>query len=390
MNPFKFIQPRLNYSFSIKDKKIAFLALFFKTKMESSRINNILDSENIYFFDNARSGLRLILSLLPPNSRIGVQPFTCPTVLEAIDKAKCTAVFVDINNQLVIDPQKLIQQLDQIDALILTHTFGYPADAREIRLILKDKMLIEDCAHAFLTKNEHGLVGKVGDFALFSHGFAKFPSALRGGYILMNNSKFADAFQIQYSSVSKPRFKELLKNLIQSYIVSLANNIVIYSYITSKIKNRRDRKFTYTKQTSKASEIKQGFRTCQAVFENKLEDINEKLFIQQKYGKIIIEALQGNSSFEICQYAEGMNFFMIPVLVKQPNHFISYAKQNGIEIGRHFIQSQNIAPYYGYHKGSCLNYEEIMNKIVTIPSHSDYPKSKIAILVSIIKAYTNE
>jgi len=85
-----------------------------------------------------------------------------------------------------------------------------------------------------------------------------------------------------------------------------------------------------------------------------------------------------------------MNFFMIPVLVKQPNHFISYAKKNGIEIGRHFIQSQNIVPYYGYHKGSCLNYEEIMNKIVTIPSHSDYPKSKIARLVSIIKTYTNE
>jgi len=225
MNPFKLIQPRLNYSFSFIDRIIAIGTLFYKSKREASRINKILDSEKIYFFDNARSGLRLVLSLLPPNSRIGVQPFTCPTVLEAIENANCIVKFIDINKQLVIDPQKLIYQIDQIDALILTHTFGYQADAMEIRAILNGKMLIEDCAHAFLTKYEHSLVGKIGDFALFSHGFAKFPSALRGGYVIMNNSKFADAFQIQYSSVSKPRFKELLKNLIQSYMLSLANNI---------------------------------------------------------------------------------------------------------------------------------------------------------------------
>ena len=39
-------------------------------------------SANVFFFNSGSSSLRFFLSLLGSNKRIGLQVFTCPTVLE--------------------------------------------------------------------------------------------------------------------------------------------------------------------------------------------------------------------------------------------------------------------------------------------------------------------
>lgn len=391
MSLFKLLQPRLNYSFSFKEKIIALCSLFSKSKLNSSLVSSILDSENIYFFDNARSGLQLALNLLPPNSKVGVQPFTCPTVLEAIEKAQCVVSFIDINDSLVIDKQCLVDNIEHIDALILTHTFGYPAEVNEIRLIMHGKLLIEDCAHAFMSENENGLVGKAGDLAIFSHGFAKFPSAIQGGYLLLNNLQYADAFQHRLlNAISAPTFKDSVLNLMKAILLSTMNNVFIYSVITSKIKEIRRLKFNYRKPIDSTKSIKSGFTTNRAVFENQLLNIDEKLQVQQNNGMLIMEALLHNPSFEICQLKQGQNFFMIPVLVKNPDHFIIFAGMRGIEIGKHFVQSVQIIPHFGYQQGSCTNYEKLIGNIVTIPTQYNYPTKKLNCLLSIIKDYSNE
>jgi len=390
MSLFKFVQPRLNYSFSFKEKIIAFCSLFSKPELKSSLVSSILDSENIYFFDNARSGLQLALSLLCPNSKVGVQPFTCPTVLEAIEKAQCIVSFVDINDSLVIDKQCLVDKVEHIDALILTHTFGYPADVNEIRLVMCGKLLIEDCAHAFMSENANGLVGKTGDIAIFSHGFAKFPSAIQGGYLLLNNLQYADAFQHCLKAIGAPAFKDSALNLMKAVLLSIMNNVFIYNVLTLKIKEARRLKFDYRKPVDSTKPIKFGFPCNRAVFESQLLKIDEKLQVQQNNGLLIMEALKDNPSFKICQLKQGQNFFMIPVLVKNPDHFILFAAMRGIEIGRHFVQSAQIIPHFGYQQGSCANYEKLIGNIVTIPTHYNYPPKKLNCLLSIIKDYSNE
>ena len=390
MSLFKLVQPRLNYSFSFKEKIIALRSLFSKRKLNSSLVSSILDSENIYFFDNARSGLQLALSLLSPNSKIGVQPFTCPTVLEAIVKAQCTVSFIDINDSLVIDKQCLAANIKHVDALILTHTFGYPADVNEIKSLMGGKLLIEDCAHAFMSESATGLVGKAGDVAVFSHGFAKFPSAIQGGYLLLNNLEYADAFQQRLKAIGAPAFKDSALNLMKAVLMSIMNNVFIYSVITSKIKEARRLKFNYRKPIDSTKPIKLGFTCNRAIFENQLLRIDVKLQAQQNNGLLIVETLQHNPSFKICQLKQGQNFFMIPVLVKNPDHFILFAAMRGIEIGRHFVQSVQIIPRFGYQQGSCPNYEKLMRNIVTIPTHYNYPTKKLNRLISIIKDYSNE
>lgn len=54
-------------------------------------------STNVFFFNSGSSSLRFFLSLLGSNKRIGLQVFTCPTVLEAVNMSGCIPVFMDIN-----------------------------------------------------------------------------------------------------------------------------------------------------------------------------------------------------------------------------------------------------------------------------------------------------
>lgn len=391
MRMFKLLQPRLNYSFSFKEKMIALCSLFSKSTMNSSLVSSLLGSENIYFFDHARSGLQLVLSLLPPNSKVGVQPLTCPTVLEAIEKGQCIVSFIDINDSLVIDKHCIENSFENIDAFILTHTFGCPVgDMNEIKALMSGKLIIEDCAHAFLSMNGSELVGKSGDIAIFSHGFAKFPSAIQGGYVLLNNLQYTVAFNNILKTISAPSVKDSVLCLMKAVLLSFSNNIFIYSTITSKIKETRRLKFNFTKPVYFNKTIKLGFKTNRAVLENQLLRIEDKLENQQNNGIQIMEALQKNSSFKVCQQNPCQNYFMIPVLVKNPDHFISFAALRGIEIGRHFVQSAQIIPHFGYQHGSCPNYEKIVENLVTIPAHYNYPKRKLNCLISIIKDYSNE
>ena len=383
------IQPRLNYALSLKDCVDAWCSLFRKKKEKRSKVNDILGSENIYFFDNARSGLQLILSLLPVSSRVGVQPFTCHTVLEAIENAGCKVVFIDIDNHFVIDSQELSNHLNEFDALILTHTFGYPAQVDEIHTLLNGKMLIEDCAHAFLTKTTTGFAGSSGDFAIYSYGFAKFPSAIKGGYVRMNNLNFLNAFSKKVQDIAAPSILGLIKNLIQAHLLSFLNKRLVYTFVTTRLKEKRKSKQLYSKVSEKGIAIKSGYRTCQSVLENKLSDIETKLHVQQSNGKLLIDILTENESFEMCQNKIGMNSFMIPVLVENPKHFIEYAKTYGIEIGRHFVQSKECIPHFGYLPGSCPNYEDLITKVVTLPSHADYPALKMNQLFTLLKSYRN-
>ena len=381
----KIIQPRLNYSLSIKEFFIYLLGFKFISDKELPT-NYFRNSENIYFFDNARSGLQLFLELLAPNSRVGVQPLTCHTVLEAIENADCKVVFIDINEQLLIDKVTLKERIRDIDVLILTHTFGMMADVKEIKTLLDAKVLIEDCAHAFMSENKGVTAGEIADVSIYSFGFAKFPSAIKGGYLRLNNTKFLQRFSQEYKNVLEPTLKLKLKNSLYSILMPFLNNSVIYTFISCKIKEKRQANYIYSKPKVKAT-IYSCFKSNKAVFQSQLKSIDNKLSIQRTNGCEILNALSKNKKFKICQNSEKQNFFMIPVRLENSEDFIAYAKHSGIEIGRHFYSSKFFIEQYGYEGGSCPNYEGIIEQFVTIPSHYNYPIKRKLQLIKLIEAY---
>ena len=383
----KLIQPRLNYKLSLKDLWTIFKSFFEKSKTEESGVNSVFNTAQVFFFDYARSGLLIALGVLPRNSRVGIQPFTCPTVLEAIENAGCIPVFIDINEHFVIDSEIVKKNIDKIDALILTHTFGFPADVVKIKSVLKDMLLIEDCAHAFLTKTNDNYAGTTGDFSIFSYGFAKFPSAMQGGFLIVNNLSYSDKIQREFESIKSLSCIQSSILLFKMLVLSFLNTRVIYNLVTIKLKDKKSSKFSYKKHLTDKSNIKKAIVFGKALFESKLLSSNELLEKQKLNGSKIIDALNANNNFKVLQDTKGMNFFMIPVLTDNPEHFINYCRIEGIEVGRHFFQSKMIIPHYNYIDSSCPNYEKYINQFVTISCHYNYPQKKILKLIEIIRKY---
>ena len=99
----KMLQPRLNYQFRCKDMLKSIAAIFSYKSPANDFLNKLFKTDDVFFFDHARSGLKEILKLIPVGSVVGVQPLTCPTVLEAIEGAGHRICFIDITDELVID-----------------------------------------------------------------------------------------------------------------------------------------------------------------------------------------------------------------------------------------------------------------------------------------------
>ena len=89
---------------------------------------------------------------------VGVQPYTCSSVLTAIVAAGYQPLFIDINEQLTLDGDDLKRKLTQLNALIVTHTFGTPANIDQIKRLAGHLPILEDCAHAFLSRYENVLL----------------------------------------------------------------------------------------------------------------------------------------------------------------------------------------------------------------------------------------
>ena len=381
----KLIQPRLNYSFNFRSIVKSLRNIFLNVN-NSNYLYSLFDSKEIYFFNHARNGLTQILSLLPQGTVVGVQPFTCSTVLESIERANCKIYFIDINDQFVINTEALQRCVNKIDVLILTHTFGSIVSFENIRKIMGNKLVIEDCAHAFLSRENDELAGKRGDFSIFSFGFGKFLSSLSGGFVMVNNEKFISLFSEKYNLVPVSGIISELKNFIFSLLSSFLHLPFFYTFITINLKRKN-----YNHFKTKLSKITKAYKSSIAVFNLLIDQSPSLLDIQKKNANTLFSSVKKNSYFEICQeLTMEDNGFMLPVKVSDPDKFINSVLKEGIEIGKHFYRSKYFINDFGYKSGSCPHYEKLIEQYVVLPTHYAYPSQKIKCLSEFIERYKNE
>lgn len=386
MRSFNLIQPRLNYAFLLRNIIYAFKSIFLRNnQFKINKLSDILGTNEILFFNSGHSALQFFLEQLPPRTRVAVQPLTCPTVFESIKNANCEIVFIDINLQLVIDEKSLRENTDKFDVIILTHTFGFPVDVLSLKNLMADKIIIEDCAHAFLTKYQNTIVGKTGNVAFFSHGFAKFPSVFNGGFLMFNDNQFFEDSVRLYSKLPKPQIIETLKIVLKSVVLSISNNKLIYTVLTKKIKQKRNQNFVY--KYNPDNKVKQNYSLSLSLLDFELSKIEDYLSVQHKNAKKIFDTIQNKSNIVTSQYYDQMNCFMLPAFVSNPEKFIELAEKNGIEIGRHFVQSKKIIETFGYIQGQCKNYEQIVNELITIPIHYNYTNKNIEKIIKTINQF---
>ena len=161
--------PRFNYRFSPRDAWHSLQSLTMPVSPVADTLSKLFPGALLHEISSARVGICYALRAfgLRPDAQVGVQPYTCSSVLSAIVAANCQPVFIDINEQLTLDVDDLQRKLPQLDALIVTHTFGIPANISLIQQVAGHLPILEDCAHAFLGRHDGAWLGSFFDAAVF-------------------------------------------------------------------------------------------------------------------------------------------------------------------------------------------------------------------------------
>ena len=120
--------------------------------------------------------------------------YTLAPVPGAISNAGGSAIFVEIDENLVLDLDDLAQKANSTGArfLLLSHMRGHIVDMNKLMRIVREKnlILIEDCAHTMGAKWGKKKSGNFGLVACFSTQTYKHLNSGEGGLITSDNAEF--------------------------------------------------------------------------------------------------------------------------------------------------------------------------------------------------------
>ncbi len=176
-------------------KYSAFPAIDFYTAWKSVKENNpVLDKENFFFYASGRSALYHGVSCLPLTQRkkVLVPFYHCGVEVEAILRAGLEVEFYPLQENLDIDFSWLEENVtEDVGAILIIHFYGFPQPLEEIHLFCRRNglFLLEDCAHALYSGPESGLLGEVGDLAIYS--IMKTVALPNGGGLVINNKQLS-------------------------------------------------------------------------------------------------------------------------------------------------------------------------------------------------------
>ncbi|HLO59596.1 MAG TPA: DegT/DnrJ/EryC1/StrS family aminotransferase [Bacteroidales bacterium] len=360
--------PRFFYSFP-------FYSYFPRPK---SRLvyNEPFPEKHTFFYNSARVALRVLLNSISDSIlTIGIQAYTCQSVFQAIKKAGHNIVFIDLTNDLKLDLVDLQNKITRIDVLIITHTFGFPENIEEIFKIAKGKIIIEDCAHSFLSQYNSKYTGLFGDASFFSTGLGKFPPIGNGGFSIINKPDVFPNFKKEYDKLPNNNillsFKDLCKLFLFSYILKPP----IYGLFTFKIGKKLDshtdflNKFSFNQRKGHKwlkPLLLQNFTLC-----NSLRDIHKQ------NANYLVTKLKIKLTINYLKNGNCPNFYAFPILINNRDNLINELLDVNIEAGKHFFKCIEWAKEFGYKMGDCPNTEKIINNIIVIPIHSLVSKKHI-------------
>lgn len=165
-------------------------------------------SENQFFFNSGSSSLRFFLGLLGKGKRVGIQVFTCSTVLEAVKMSGCIPVFMDINRDFFTTTVDIVNQyIHSIDVLILTHICGIPnPDYVEIKRLCKRHgvVLIDDLCQTFRAKVANQYLEDLSENYFYSFFFDKPIAGASGGMLRVSADLYEKAL-LAYNQLPKEK-----------------------------------------------------------------------------------------------------------------------------------------------------------------------------------------
>jgi dTDP-4-amino-4,6-dideoxygalactose transaminase len=207
--------PRFNLDYSFEDFCFGIKSIFQNGDFDLKPLELTFGKKTFLFTNYGRTSLYIILRALnlPKGSKLVVPLYSCTVVFDAIVQAGFVPCFIEIDDNYTLDPEDLEEKVDKLSAVVVIHTFGFPADMDKIIKIAGNKPVIEDCAHSLLSEYKGKKTGTIGDASFFS--LAKYISAGEGGMIIVNNDE-VDGFQKKLELLKEP---SVLNEFKHSFIV---------------------------------------------------------------------------------------------------------------------------------------------------------------------------
>lgn len=297
-----------------------------------------------------------ILLNIKKNDEIIMPSYTFVSTANAFVLRGGTPVLVDIDPlTLNIDHRKIESSITKkTKAIVVVHYAGVSCEMDEIMKIAKKYKLyvIEDAAHAILSRYKNKPLGSIGDLATLSFHETKNIHCGEGGALLINNSKFIKRAKIiRDKGTNRDLFN---KNIIKKYTwVDLGS-----SYVLSEI----NAAFLYA-QLLKAKKITRFRNKMFNLYHKKLEKLEHEGFIKRPK---VPKSLDNNG-----------HIYYIHVLKKKRYQLIEYLKKNYINSVFHYIPIHS-SPY-GVKKCKYFHNMKFTNKysklILRLPMHY-YLKTK--------------
>ncbi|HOC53463.1 MAG TPA: aminotransferase class V-fold PLP-dependent enzyme [Candidatus Pacearchaeota archaeon] len=383
---------RLLFSSLKKGESIKDLEIAFKNKFKFNEC---------YSFNSGRSCLMAILEAMgiKKGDEIIVQGFTCNAVINPIINIGAKPIYVDLKDDLNIDEKKIQQSINsKTKAVIVQHTFGWPAEIEEIRDICRDNnlFLIEDCAHSLGAKYNNQYVGSFGDASFFSFGRDKIISSVFGGMIVINNpllkikeydfpSNLWTINQLLYPILMQYVFLPLFRFRIGRIFYSLMFELNIFSLRSVDKKENQGilpRYFGKRMPNALASLALNQL--------NKLDRLNTK---RREIAKAYFSYFK-NSKVKVVFREEFNNkspvFLKFPVLVDNPDKILRDLRKENIFINDGWRETVIVPPLTNqekmeYNKGQCLLSEKISKNIISLPTHAKLTIEDVKKIASVVK-----
>lgn len=380
--------PRFNVDYNFGDFTHSIKSIFSNQKFNINKLESIFGKKTFFFTNSGRSALYLVLKAmnLPKGSEVGVPLYSCPVVWEAITKAGLVPRFIDIDpSTYTMDSKDLKKKLEKLNAIVVIHTFGHPADIDAILNIAKRIPIIEDCAHSLLAEYNHKKIGLFGDAAIFSFGNGKYISAGGGGMILVNKYELVEKIKKEVDSLPSPtRLQESL-NSIKAFIHSFLYHKPWFGCFALPLGSIIYKKDTITKNNFKVAKIGKGNL---AVFLKKVI-IFEKYMGKQRENSTILMRVLGDMPLKLLHQKDSAycTYYLFPLRFSSKDErdkASEILRINGIDNAKYW-ENYHIANAYGYN-GDCPNTEKVAQTLLTIPNYYTLNNKELSKIIKITRS----
>ncbi|MFC1677030.1 DegT/DnrJ/EryC1/StrS family aminotransferase [Planctomycetota bacterium] len=362
----------------------------------------LVGAEGARAFGLGRQALVILLKALGVDAgdRVGVCSFTCLSVAEAVKVCGAIPVYIDVDEYLCIDTQKILQQnKGALKVIILQHTFGNPGKLDDLLGACKkiNALVIEDCAHALGCYWNGRPLGQFGEGAIYSFQWGKPYTTGQGGMLSVNSSDLLDKVDAQIELLaSLASIKSELILRCQRTVYSFLRGSKVEGGIRKIYSKLRDKGFIKGLfKIEKTFELYPGYirRMGEITAKAGLKQLKiwPELKKQRQKNVEIIEDKLCKSGLNLWPRPTSADVVMLryPVLTAHKTRIIEKARKQNLDIAGWYTSP--VHPLHGddltkvnYHLGDCHDVESIIEQLVHLPTGLGVNSSKTETMIKII------